>query len=235
MARLLSRFASTAALLAALSMTVTPASAAVLPHSSAASPHYGSGQAGGIGLEAAHHSDYRHYRRHRGGIDTGDLIAGVLVIGGIAAIASAASRNRREADDRDYRGPDYRTPDSRDRPYDYRGDRDGGEHYADGRGIDRAVEICIREVERDEQVGGIESVDRTADGWRVEGDLRDGHAFTCEIGNDGRIRDVDLEADVAGNDRQWNDDDYARARGRNEGGGDGRYRTAEIGDFGGGF
>ena len=42
-------------------------------------------------------ADARGYH-DRGGISTGDVIAGALVIGGIAAVAAAASNN-----DRDYR------------------------------------------------------------------------------------------------------------------------------------
>lgn len=39
-------------------------------------------------------------RDHRGGIDGGEIIAGALVIGGIAAIAAAAGNNNRWDDDR---------------------------------------------------------------------------------------------------------------------------------------
>lgn len=236
MARLVSRFASAAALLSALSMMAAPASAAAIPHSIAALPGQDAWHGWDIGQETANnHRDDRRYRRHGGGIGTGDLIAGVLVIGGIAAIASAANSNRRDRDNRDDRRPEYRSPDSRDRTYDYRGDREGDERYTVGGGIDQAVEICVREVERDDEVDRVENVSRTAEGWRVEGDLRNGHGFTCEIDRNGRVQDVDVEADVASNDRQWQEGDYARARERGDGRDeDGRYRTGEVGDFSGG-
>jgi hypothetical protein len=53
----------------------------------------------------------RHYHRDRG-IDGGDVLAGILLIGGIAAIASAASNSGRDRDARDYRYDDRRYPNS---------------------------------------------------------------------------------------------------------------------------
>lgn len=246
MARLLSRFASATALISAFSMAVTPASAAPLPvDQRGSSPSPVASQGWDVRHETA--NNYRDYRRwggrHRGGgIDTGDVIAGVLILGGIAAIASAASnssKRQREAErypdyrDRDYRDEDYPSP---DRPYDYRGDRDDSSGYPAGRGMDRAADMCVREVERREQVEDVDNVARTADGWRVEGSLRNGREFSCEIGNDGRIGDVRLDRSIAGassDDRQWQDGDYARAREQGAGrdGDDGRYRTADVPDF----
>lgn len=80
-------------------------------------------------------AQYRHYDRDRGGVSVGDVIAGALIIGGIAAVASAASRN-----DRGY----YRDDD-------YRYDRAGyGNGYNYGyRGNPRqAVEQCVYAAER---------------------------------------------------------------------------------------
>ena len=37
--------------------------------------------------------------RHHDRVDAGDVIAGILIIGGIAAIASAASKNKRDRRD----------------------------------------------------------------------------------------------------------------------------------------
>jgi hypothetical protein len=258
MARLMSRFAAATALISALSMAVTPASAAPLHAASrplAATAVAWQGWSPGNETANNHrdyrgYRDYRHYRRHGGGLDTGDVIAGVLVLGGIAAIASAASNNsqrQRETTsypdyrDSDYRQGDYRDGDnpSRDRPYDYRGaQQDNGSRYSDGRGMDRAADMCVREVEQREQVGEVGNVARTANGWRVDGSLRSGRGFTCEIGNDGRIADVQVDSASAssggsGSDRQWQDDDYARAREQSsdQRTDDGRYRTADVPDF----
>ena len=100
-------------------------------------------------------------RDHRddGGIDAGDVIAGALIIGGIAAIASSVG-GRDRYDDR-----------YRDRRYD-RGDR------WDRRGNPRrAVERCVRAAERDARrygyryadVTDIRDVKDTRYGWRVKG------------------------------------------------------------------
>jgi hypothetical protein len=100
--------------------------------------------AGAMAIASASPAQAEH--RDRDGISAGDIIAGALVIGGIAVIASAASKNNR-----DYRG--Y--------PDEYGYDRAGyGENYRDGygRGYDRdsywrgsprrAVEQCVYAAER---------------------------------------------------------------------------------------
>ena len=168
-------------------------------------------------MEANDHRYYR-YRRHRR-VDAGDVLAGVLIIGGIAAIANAAAKNNRDRDyryrDRDYR---YRDRDYRDRDARYR-DRRYDNRYDDSRGIDRAVDMCVREVERDARVDRVDSVERDGNGWEVEGRLYNGEEFSCRIGSDGRIEDLDIDdRDVAYadsvEDRQWDDQRYAQARAR---------------------
>ena len=102
------------------------------------------------------------------GISVGDVIAGALIIVGIAAVASAASK------DRDYyRDGRY----SRDGRY-Y---RDGYDYRRDAyrsRGNPRAaVERCVNAATRDArrsgfryaQVTDIRDVDDTRYGWRVKG------------------------------------------------------------------
>ncbi|MEL7446600.1 MAG: hypothetical protein AAGK02_12440 [Pseudomonadota bacterium] len=103
-------------------------------------------------------------------IDAGDVIAGALIIGGIAAIASAASKDR----DRHYRH-DTRY---RDRG-DYRGYNNRGYYKNSRRGGSRvAVEKCVNAAERQaRRFGGfryadvtqIRDVDRTRNGYRVKG------------------------------------------------------------------
>jgi hypothetical protein len=65
--------------------------------------------------------NHRRWRRHRGGngIDGGDLLGGLLVLGGIAAVASAIDKSNDEV--RDRRGYDDRAYD--ERAYDQRDDR----------------------------------------------------------------------------------------------------------------
>lgn len=95
MKMLRSRGAAAIAAFAALSMTATPV------------------------LARGHGGWDRHYRHHHGnGIDGGDVLAGLLIVGGIAAIASAAGKSARD-DRADERGrypesPDYSKPQDRD-------------------------------------------------------------------------------------------------------------------------
>jgi len=194
-----------AALMASLAMAATPAHALELPRPMGSAPiavDMGTG-------DAAH---YRRYRHRNNGVDTGDIIAGILVLGGIAAIASAAGRD----DDRPYREranvPDRERGREADRSF-------------ESRGISRAVDMCMEEIERGrDRVASVDEAVRNAQGWYVSGALESGHAFTCRIGNDGRIDQVDVagRTDVANSsggedrsyvdDRQYDDAVYARLR-----------------------
>ncbi|MDJ0642694.1 MAG: hypothetical protein QNJ15_07740 [Erythrobacter sp.] len=171
----------------------------------------------------------RGWRRHRRGVRAGDVLAGVLILGGIAAVASAANNNRRrerdvvivERDrDRD-RYEERRRDDRRDNP------RRSGTS-----GLESAVSQCVDRIERDIRVDSVDSVDRTGEGWLVAGSLFNGSSFLCRIGNDGRIADVeyggfasrnDFEESDYGENRfegstraegQLDDDAYRAARGR---------------------
>lgn len=116
-------------------------------------------------------------RDHRdNGISAGDVIAGALIIGGIAAVASASSNNRdydRDyRDGRDYRGEDYRYDRAgygRDREY------DRGQYGGNPR---QAIEQCVRAAERyagQRSYGGradvtdVRDIDRTHWGYEVRG------------------------------------------------------------------
>ncbi len=132
----------------------------------------------------------RDHRDDRDGISAGEIIAGAVVIGGIAALAGAFDG------DRDRRRYDYRD--------DYRGYRDdyrGGYGYA---GNPRtAVDRCVRAAENQaRRFGGyryadvidVRAIDRTRDGFRVRGRIDVGGGwdrrgsdrgnFSCRI--DGR-------------------------------------------------
>lgn len=136
---------------------------------------------------------YRGHRRHRDRIDGGDILAGILVIGGIAAIASAASKNNRDRryEDRDYRSDNRRYDDRRaDTRNDSRYDRETGD-------MDLAINTCSdaaeRQAGRDARVSAIESVVRDGNGWRVEGELSnsDQRKFLCGA-TEGRVDFVQL-------------------------------------------
>ncbi|GMN12816.1 hypothetical protein [Altererythrobacter sp. MTPC7] len=201
---------------ATLSMAATPVAAAELPVST---------QRSAVAPAAAYDADaenaqrhryrgyrgyngYRGYRGYRNRTSAGDIIAGVAILGTIAAVASAASKNR----DRD-RYPDRRY-------------RTSGPSYDTSSGLDRAVDQCVLEIERDVRIGEIDGVDRNGSGWNVTGTLYNGDGFSCRIGNDGRIDGIDygtrggftgagydsaLRTGAAA-DGQWDDAVYARAR-----------------------
>lgn len=170
MNRKTSRFAAVLASAAAFSMAATPALAR----------DWGWGGWGG------HH-------RHRDGVDAGDIITGILIIGGIAAIASAASKKDRSREERRY--PDDRRD---DRSADYGQDnrpewRENGANGASS-GIDSAVNSCIDEVARgSNRVEGVDTVNRDGDGWRVEGRTIKGGDFSCSVDGSGRVKSVSVD------------------------------------------
>lgn len=155
---------------------------------------------------------WRDRDRDEGGISAGEVIAGAVVLGGLAAILSSANRDR-------------------DR-YDYRDRRWGDRHHHRDRRWSRrddprlAVERCVRAAEQDARRVGyryadvteIRDVDRTRRGYRVEGRLRvedtrrgygrydrwggwdrdrrgfsDAGRFSCRV-EYGRIRDMDYRS-----------------------------------------
>lgn len=127
-------------------------------------------------------------RRDRDGIGAGEIIAGAVVIGGLAALAGAFDGDRdRDRWDRGDRGD--------------RWDRGGGYGFRGGsRG---AVDRCVRAAENQaRRFGGyrfadvidVRDIDRTRDGFRVRGRIdvgggwdrrgSDRGSFTCRV--DGR-------------------------------------------------
>ena len=210
--------AAATALAAAFSLLATPVVAAELPTPAAAKAY--DGDAGNVNRD-------RRWRRHRDrdGVDAGDVIAGVLILGAIAAIADASSSNKRERQER-YPDADYRSPNETGR--------------FESRGMDRAVEMCVAEIESGgERVGTVDAAQRDADGWQVSGELERGAPYSCRIGNDGQISDVGVNGAFESygygaapaerlEDGSYDDDYYARARSGQD---DDRYETTEAPDF----
>ena len=209
--------------LAALAMAATPASALELPSSRGPVPHAAAAmqmEAQGWGYDRYdgygrydRYDRYDRHRRHRDrGIGTGDVIAGVLVIGAIAAIASSASKRSRDRYDERY-------PRRAPAPADYRRDSRSSDS-----GIDRAVDMCVDQAERGSaRVDSVDDATRRPDGWRVSGRMSDGQDWNCWIDNDGRLRSLDFGAGYAdyGNGAgyqsaaasgQLSDEAYSRAR-----------------------
>lgn len=192
---------------AALSMLAAPAAAADLPVAASQSsvPMAGNWEPGD---EIA--DRYRRYRHDRG-VSAGDVLTGVLIIGGIAAIANSTSRNN---DRRRSVEPRYR--------------ENYNPRVTENRSIDRAVDTCLRTIERDVRVEAVDSVNRTNAGWDVSGSLYNGDGFMCRIDNNGRIDGVSYGDQTArldygqdrygqgGPDRQYSADQYANAWDRQE-------------------
>jgi len=223
------KLAAATAVAAAFSLLATPAAAADLPRPVAAQAYDG---------DALNAERHRRWRRDRNDIDAGDVVAGVVILGAIAAIAGAAkSRRDRERYEERYPRPGedygYRTP--------------GEYERSDSRGIDRAVDMCVGEVERSEgRVGSVDSATRSGEGWHISGELEGGSTYSCTIDNDGRISDVNLGSYGHGTapaeaveDGEYGDDYYSRARENQRSAepavdgdlDDGRYETAQAPDF----
>jgi hypothetical protein len=155
--------------------------------------------------------------RHRDndGISTGEVIAGAVILGGLAAVIASSDDNRgwdrdHRYDDRNSRyddGYNHHRGRDRDRGYGY-----GYNNHGGGRA---AVNQCINAVERwasrysRADVTQIRDIDRTRNGYRVSGNLvvQDGWRgrdrydrgydrgydkgrFTCYVER-GRVIDVD--------------------------------------------
>ncbi len=116
---------------------------------------------------AAMPASARYGDRHgHDGIDAGDVIAGALIIGGIAAIASAASNGRGYGNNGYYR----------DRGYYGRGYNDNG-WYRDGYNSRSAVDQCVRAAQREAnrygwaRITDVTRIDRVRGGYEVRGRL----------------------------------------------------------------
>ena len=141
---------------------------------------------------------YRHHDR----VSTGDVLGGLLIIGTIAAIASAASKDKRE------RAPDYRYDppyredqryDQRDSDYVPRVDQGDMLPYGDRDVQSRAADACSWAVEAemgdDARVERIDGTEANNGGWyvtgtasRLGGEVR---SFGCSYRN-GRVVDVNF-------------------------------------------
>jgi hypothetical protein len=167
--------------------------------------------AGAMALASASPAMARDGRHHdHDGISAGDVIAGALVIGGIAAIASAASHHDRDR-------YDYNYPDGRYGPRGY----DGWNDYRSN--PRQAVAMCVNTATREanrQSYGGrarvtdIRDIDPHRDGYTVRGRIA-----VNTWGRDWRRGDRDYG-------RGW-DDDY-RGWNRNLRGYDSGSFTCEV-------
>ncbi len=153
--------------------------------------------AGAMALASATPAFAEH--RDRDGISAGDVIAGALIIGGIAAVASAASRNN-DRYERDYRydraGYGY------NQGYGYR------DNYASRGSARRAVEQCVYAAERNAarytygraDVTDVRDIRETRYGYEVRGRIA-----VNGNGRDWRRGDGNYGRGWGGDYRGWND------------------------------
>lgn len=191
------------AIAAALAVTLSPI---------AAQAHPGGGWGGDRG---------GGWRGHRDrGPDAGDVIGGLLVLGGIVAIASAISSKNRDDEAR------VNTP-PRSGPYPTDGDRPvwkepswqdrdprwdavppppsattygsaptagqgayGWQAGAHDPALDNAVEACAAQARSRGGLDQIWDVARDGEGYRVRGNLATGNPFICNVGRNGRVGDL---------------------------------------------
>lgn len=168
--------------------------------------------AGAMALSSApaQAQQYRGYDRDNDGISAGEVIAGVAILGGLAAILSS------RGNDRDYRGGSY--------GYDNNGYNNGYGYDNNGYGYDRsrygdsrqAVQQCVSATQNEARrysrggarITGITNINRNRDGYTVRGrlavqDYRGGYggygnrsgydtgSFKCQV-RYGRVVDVDV-------------------------------------------
>ena len=117
-------------------------------------------------------AQWRDRDRDRGGIDVGDIIAGALIIGGIAAVTGAIGGRNRGYDGRVYEGSGYGYGNN---GYGYGNNAYGYDRAGDSR---QAVEQCVYAAERNAsrysrsggaQVTDIRDINRQRDGYTVKG------------------------------------------------------------------
>lgn len=145
----------------------------------------------------------RHRYQHRDRVDAGDVIAGIFLIGAIAAIADSAGKSRDRDRNRGRRDDDYRyEPQQRERDYRTTPERNDGNQWVPGNNSaeTRAVDACSWAAEGElgdsARVGSIDTVEQSGDEWRVTGNVaapetmpRD---FACTY-RGGRVTGVTLD------------------------------------------
>jgi hypothetical protein len=143
-----------------------------------------------------------HRRHHDGGVDAGDIFAGLLILGGIAAIASAASSDKDKSRDDEYR---YRTPEPEGRGWQQ------PQGWGAGQAMNDAVASCARAAGREDEVSDIYGAQRTGDGYQVSGQLANGRDFACTTGSGGEVRDLIIDGREVVSAGQGYDDRYDAA------------------------
>lgn len=180
------KLAAATAVAAAFSLVATPVWAAELPRVA--------GQVQTWDPDALNVEGRGRHGGHRGhwddddwDIDGDDVLAGVLILGGIAAISAIASsgKNRQQPQPEEtYPEPEpYREDTSYQSPA-------AGNLYRSG--MAEAVDTCVAEVEAGRgTVGSVDRASRSGEGWYVAGELEGGTAYSCWIDGAGRVTDIE--------------------------------------------
>ena len=217
------RFAAkAAAALACATMIVSPALAAPKPRPKPPVPITIPLSAKPMVSASEPTAEYRRWRRdRRGGIDGGDVLGGLVILGTIAAVAAAVDndkekRRRDRTQGRDYPYPENRSYDDRDEDRYRDQPREYGRAAGDPRGADRAIEACTAEAGRTARVDEIFDVEKIGGEWRVRGDFSNGREFTCSVDASGRAYvGTDWSADADPRPEIGADEDDRYASGAN--------------------
>jgi len=127
--------------------------------------------------------DHRHRDR---GVHAGDILTGLLIIGGIAAIAGATSSGNKQRPPVAAPPPPI-PPSQAERGY----AEDNRPMWRGNNSIDTVVNRCIAEISRGPiQVSSVDSVSREDSGWRVQGRSTQGRRFSCSVDGNGRFQRI---------------------------------------------
>lgn len=167
--------------------------------------------AGAMAMASATPAFAQSRDRDRDGISAGEIIAGALIIGGIAAVASSIGNNRDRTYGGPYYGDDYRYNNRYDDRYGY-DNRYGNSRTAVQQCVNAAQQTANRYSGR-ARVTDIRDIKRNRDGYRVKGTIvvnernnrgwnrdynyrsngrdYDSGKFTCDV-RYGRVVDLDF-------------------------------------------
>lgn len=171
------KVAAATAVAAVFSVAATPSAAIELPRVA--------GQVQAWDPDALNVENRRHHRGHRDDgwdIDGDDILAGVLILGGIAAIAGIANagKNRPPA-----------PPEPEPWPADAGYQAPPSEDFRSG-GMARAVDTCVGEVEASRgPVITVDRASRSGEGWYVAGELDGGTPYACWVDGSGQVSDIE--------------------------------------------
>ena len=186
------KLAAATAVAAAFSLAATPAGAVDLPRLA--------GQGQTWDADALNVEGHGRHGGHHGGwddddwdIDGDDVLAGVLILGGIAAISAIAnSGKRREQSYPEQSYPEQSYPEPEPYPEDSGYQAPARDNSYRGGGMAQAVDTCVAEVEAGRgPIGTVDRASRSGEGWYVAGELDGGTPYSCWIDGGGRITDVE--------------------------------------------